>query len=77
MPAQSHAPAALCSRGSGRFEAADLRSPFQGWIAPDILVAAKDALEKQRCFRLGDLFSVTVDVVFYDLTSAYCGRTGS
>lgn len=39
--------------------------------ALDVFVAAKDEVERQLFFRVVDLFSVNVDLVFYDLTSTY------
>jgi len=40
----------------------------------DALLAAKDNIEEGMYLRVRDLFSVKVDIVFYDLTSTYFSR---
>lgn len=45
--------------------------------ALDVFVAAKEKVEEQLYFRLVDLFSISVDVVFYDLTSTYVEGQGA
>jgi hypothetical protein len=44
--------------------------------ALDVFVEAKDEVEKHLFFRLVDLFGISVDVVFYDLTSTYVEGQG-
>src|SRR6266699_2117775 len=50
---------------------------LQQWYRTlDQLLEAKDAVERALFFRLRDLFSLQVDMVFYDLTSTYFEGAG-
>ena len=50
---------------------------LQQWYRTlDHLLEAKDAMELALFFRLRDLFSLQVDMVFYDLTSTYFEGAG-
>jgi transposase len=49
----------------------ELRQLKQWYRTLDQLLERKDAIERALYLRLRDLFSLTTDIVFYDLTSTY------
>jgi transposase len=55
---------------SGRVQV-DSRQLARWYRTLDALITGKDQIERQVYLRLRDLFSLKVDLVFYDLTSTY------